>query len=405
MKIFDYKAKRGIDEVKGGKISANSVEEVVERLSQEGFVAVSVKEEQPKPSAKHHSHKARPVRIKIKEHIVFSRQLASLLRSGIPILRAFYIMSEQTHNRYFSSVINSIAEDITNGQTLAGSLGKYPHIFSTFYIAMVKAGEDSGNMEESLARISGYYSKRAEFMSKVRSALVYPALILVVGCFTIIFAFTNIIPRLAPLFADLSIELPMPTKILLWSSDAIRSSWIWVLLGLSIFILIIGKAYSNISFRRQVSKIKLKIPLFGDFVFKSEFAGFARAMEMALHSGIPIISAISFSVPIVREEAVKDSLAASVKSLEAGKPFGETLREARIFPPFVYNLVTVGEESGRLEEELANIAKSFEDDCEENIRVLTTLIEPAMVLMIGLVVAFIVSAILLPIFQLNIVNL
>ncbi|MDD5421836.1 MAG: type II secretion system F family protein [Candidatus Omnitrophota bacterium] len=401
MKTFTYRAKNTEGEIRGGILIADSVEEVVEKLSRDGYVATSVKEH----DAKERSSAARPARIRFKEHAVFARQLASFLKAGVPILRALQILSEQTGNRYLKGVIGEIEDSIRKGRTLAEALGKYPDAFTPFYIAMVRAGEDSGTTEEALGRIAQYYTKRAEFIAKVRSALTYPILIVVVGFFTILFVFTNVIPRLMPLFADLNVQLPLPTRILLAISAFTKAYWFYALLGILLIGVFVANGLKNKPFRMQVSRLKLKAPIFGDFVFKSEFSGFARAMEMALHSGVPIISAMEISLPIIREEALRQGLVESKKELEAGRFLGDILRESRIVTPFVYNLVKVGEESGRLEEELGNIARSFEDDCEENIKALTTLIEPVMVLIIGLIVAFIVSATLLPIFQLNIISL
>ncbi len=404
MAIFEYKAKRGPEDILEGKMIADTSDEVVERLNEKGYVALSVKEKgmqegEPGPLIKRQS-----ARLSLKEKIFFSRQLASLLKSGIPILKALQILSEQTSNKKFSVCVDNMANDIKNGETLSSSLGNYSKIFSPFYLAMVKAGEDSGEVDTSLFRVTDYYLKQAEFNSKIKTALAYPILILVVGFFTVLFMFTNVIPKIIPLFSDLGAELPLPTKILISTSDFIRNHWFNLSLFIIIFLVIVFRVSKNKLLNAYFSMIRLKTPVLGDFILKAEFARFARAMEMALHDGIPIIKAMDISIPIIGEEIIKEELLRSRDELEKGSSLGEVLKLSRVFPPFVFNLISVGEESGKVEESFTNIAESYESECSDALKIMTTLIEPIMVLGVGLVVAFIVSAVLLPIFQLNFVT-
>ncbi|MFC1593845.1 type II secretion system F family protein [Candidatus Omnitrophota bacterium] len=405
MKSFIYKAKSGPDKIIEGKIAAASTHEVVEMLTRKGYVATFVKEEVDAKKSTSRFSLRWMFGARLKEIMVFSRQLAHLLRAGVPILRALHILSEQTNNTYFAAIIDDIAEKVKKGQTFSLSLKAYPKHFSSFYIAMIKAGEDSGGMDKALQRISEYYSKQLELQSKVKSALSYPLFIVVVGFVSILFIFTNVMPRIIPLFTGLNVALPLPTQILISMSNFLRQYWFAVVLCMALFILIFKRAMNNKAFQRSISVFKLKLPLFGPLIFKSEFSRFARALEMALHSGIPIIRAIDISIPILSEYIIKESLTASLQELESGGSFSRALKNAQLFPPFILNLVSVGEESGRLYEALSDIADSYKADCEEAVRVLTTLLEPAMVLVIGLIVGFIVSAVLLPIFQLNFMRL
>ncbi len=404
MKNYIYKAKSGPDQIIEGSISANSSQEIVDLLAKKGYVAISIEEEQEKDAVVRKSWK-KLLGVNLKNLVIFSRQLSNLLKSGIPILKALRILAEQTNDKYFSTILLDIGEKVKKGHPFSVSLKSYPKVFSSFFIAMIKAGEDSGGVDQALLRISDYYYKQLELQSKIKSALAYPILILLVGIGSIIFIFTNVMPKIIPLFTNLNVELPLPTRILIMISDFLRSNLPWIALFMLLFLLIFKRAMSNDVFKSYISNLKLKIPIFGQLIFKSEFARFARALEMSLHSGIPIIKAIDISLPIVNEFVIKDNLTKSLQELEGGGTLSSALKKSKLFPPFIYNIISVGEESGKLYEALSNIAESFKTDCEDAVKTLTTLLEPAMVLIIGLVVGFIVSAVLLPIFQLNFMRL
>lgn len=408
MKRFKYRAKneKRPEDVLDGIMMAERCEDVVDNLARQGYIATLVKEDMTvnTPTG------AREMRLKapkltFRGHALLARQLASLLRSGIPILRAFGIISDEAEYRNMHFVLTDIARRIQNGDTLAQGLARYPKLFSPFYIAMVRSGEESGTLVESLDRLSKYYTSQAEFTVKIRSALAYPSLIFLVGILTVIFVFTNVIPKIAPLFKDLNVELPLPTRILLSVSSLFEAHWLGIILGLSIFLLISFRAFKTHAFRRYVSLVALKVPVLGPFLIKSEFARFARTFEIAMHSGIPIINAMALSIDILKLDILREGLIKVKHGLEGGKLLGEQLKGLHLFPSLVYTVISIGEESGRLEEALGDISSTFEDDCEETVRFVTTLLEPVMVLAVGLVVAFIVGAVLLPIFQLNVINI
>jgi type IV pilus assembly protein PilC len=404
MKTFLYKAKKD-SEIINGSMIASGTQDVVNRLAQEGYIATYVGEEASwKNGTLKYSLKGL-FGVRLKNIISFSKQLAALLKSGVPILKSLYILSEQAQTAYIKNIVEDIADKVKNGRTLSSSMNSHPKVFSPFYVAMVNAGEESGSLDVSLIRITEYYTRQADFVSKVKSALAYPILILIVGVLTVLFIFTHVIPRIIPLLLDLNVKLPLPTQILIGTSTFIKNNWFYILLTLLTLALIAGKATKNRFFKEHFSAFKLKVPFLGDFIFKSEFARFARALETSLESGIPIIKAMDISLQILNEPVIKGSLTKSLKELESGGSLGSTLKASRIFSPFVVTLVSIGEESGRLDEMLSDIASSFEADCEEYVKIITTLLEPIMVLVIGLVVGFIVSAVLLPIFQLNVMHL
>jgi len=401
MKEFIYKAKDGPDKVIKGRMPALNTREVVDTLAQKGLVAILVKE--PGEDSKNSAGLSRyfPEKIGLKENVLFTKELANLLKSGVPMLRALNILSQQASNRGLKKVIEDVSDCIRQGEPLSSALRKYPKAFSPFYTAMVKSGEDSGTLNTALRRIADYYLKHLELLSKVRAALTYPLLILFVGAMTLVFIFTHVMPKIIPLLVSLNIRLPLPTKILIGISRFFQHNWMGFLLGLAIVILIFNRALKSRIFQKSLSCLKLRLPLFGKLIFKSEFTRFCRALETSLRSGIPIIEAMEISIPVLNEEGIRESLSKGRKELESGGSLGMILKKSKIFSPFVFNLILIGEESGRMGEALSEIASAFEEDCEEYIKTFTTLLEPVMVLIMGLLVGFIVSAVLLPIFELQ----
>ncbi|MDD5069608.1 MAG: type II secretion system F family protein [Candidatus Omnitrophica bacterium] len=407
MKKFIYRAKEGPETLVEGKINASDKEDAVNLLSQRGLVATYIEEETSPKQATGRYRWNKLFGIRSKELTTYTRQLANLLKSGIPILRSLMILSQQANNDFFKDVLLEVADKVKQGKQLSEALQDYPQIFSRFYVAMVKTGEDSGAMHISLTRIVSYYKRQDEFVSKVKSALTYPALIIVVGFLTVLFIFTNVIPKIMPIFVDLGVSLPLPTKILLSISAFFKNKiyLTWFILILVIIILILKRSLKITVFRNSLSVLRLKLPVFGRFIFKSEFSRFARALETSLRCGIPVIKAIDLSLPVVKEPVISNHLASTVNDLQLGGSFGKSLNKEGNFDLFVVNMISIGEESGDLAGSLENIAESFEADCEESIKIFTTLLEPILVLIVGLTVAFIVSAVLLPIFELNFLNI
>jgi type II secretory pathway component PulF len=403
MKRYIYKAKKGPREVIEGTLYANSKQEAVDKIVRQGYFAMSIREDSGDDGKSSVSSGLRAVfGVKLREIIVFTRQLGNLISSGVPILKALTILADGTSDRYFRAIIENVSENVRNGYKLSLGLRMYPGVFNDFYIAMVGAGEDSGSLHIALKRTADYFQKKYELISKVRVAVAYPALILLAGVGTLIFVFTSVIPKILPILLNLHVELPLITKILIAFTTILGRTWMWILGAAVVFSVILKRALSNKVFQAYFSMMKLTLPLYGEVVLKSEIAQFARAVAMALEAGIPVIKAINISVPIINEYGIINDVRSCVRKLESGSSLCESLKGTRTFPPFVYNLVKVGEESGALDGALSNIADTYESDCEEIIKIMTNLLEPVLVLIIGMIVAFIVFAVLLPILNLNI---
>ncbi len=400
--IYRYRAKKDPQNTVEGKIEARSEKEAVEKISLLGYLPVHVEEDSGAGQGSAAPGGVFFSRIKSREVTVFTRELASLLKSGVPILRSIDIISEQSESSGIKAMFRSIYNSIKDGATLSSSFARYPAVFSSLYIAMIRIGEDSGSLPEVLLRIADYRAKQEEMLSRFRMALAYPILMAVVGASTIIFMLTFVMPRLMKIYVTMQQALPMPTRILIAVSDGLRLWWHWVIIGLIVVIFVIKKELNTSTGRMSLSLFQLRTPLVGKFILKAEFARFSRTLELLLRSGIPILKALDISIPVLGNEVMKGVLKNSYKELEQGGSFGRSLKNAKIFPVFMSNLIAVGEESGKLADAFAEVSSAYERDTDEAMRVMANLLEPVMILVMGLAVGFIVMAMLLPRFEINV---
>lgn len=418
MGTFKYRAKENSGNTVEGVIEALSSDEALDKISQLGYVPVRIEETKQekskpketlppqKPGEKVQSAPASPpslnlAKIKSKEITEFGRQLSSLFRAGVPILKAVSLIRDQSQNVHFKALMGKVYEELKNGVSLSVALSKFPRLFPPLYTALVAAGEAGGNLDQTLTKITIHRQKQEEIFSRIRSAMVYPALMGLTGAGTIIFMLTFVMPRLMGVFARLGGELPLPTKILIQISGGLRQGWLWLIVA----VVVIGA----ISFIRGKSKgkskamsaLELRIPILGSLTLKAEIARFGRTLELLLKSSIPIVQAIEVVIPVLSNEILKTDFARSIKDLKEGGTLGGSLKKSKFFPPFMTNLLSIGEEAGKLDEALSEIADFYERETDEALRILTALLEPLMILVMGLVVGFIVIAMLLPMFEIN----
>ncbi len=398
MTTYVYRAKKNSAETVSGQILAHTQDEAIDLISQLGLLPVSIE-------AKADSAQTQSVRyqkVKTKDICVFSRQLANLLKSGVSILRSLAILEEQTMQPYFKKVISNIAWGIKNGRSFSDCLSEYPLIFSPLYITMINAGEESGNIQEMLISISIYQQRQEEVLSKVRIALAYPILMAVVGVGTIYFILSFVLPKMASLFDNMGSQLPLPTKILLTISSILVKGWAVALIAILLIGLSIKRWAQSAQGRLILSKVFLRLPLFGEIILKSELSRFCRTVVLLMKSGVPIVRSLQIAIPILSNEVIKAQLTKSKNDLTGGGSLGENLRQSSEIPPMMAHMIAIGEESGNLNEVFNEVATTYEQETDEKIKVMTTLFEPMMILVIGLIVGFIVFAMLLPIFQMDV---
>ncbi|MCM8791991.1 MAG: type II secretion system F family protein [Candidatus Omnitrophica bacterium] len=401
MPVYLYRAKKGPEEIVEGRIEAGSEKEAIEKLVQLGYIPTRLElfraSEGKTPTFK----KERHFKVKGRQVTIFSRQLASLLKSGVPILSAINTLQQQSDNPYLRYILSEIYNSLKEGATLSSSLSQYPNVFPAIYIALIKTGEDSGALPEVLLRIAEYRYKQEEFLGKFRMALIYPLFMILVGVGTIIFMLTFVLPRISQIFVNLKQQLPLATRIVLAVSNFLKTNFFWLALGLFVVMEIIRRYIKTEKGKINWDKIKLKLPLLGKFILKTELARFSRTLELLIKSGLSVIRAIELSVAVVENKILRTCFYNSLKELKQGGSFSKSLKNYSLIPPFMSNLIGVGEESARLAEAMEELANSYEQDTEDTIKVFTTLLEPLLILFIGAIIGFIVIAMLLPIFEMN----
>jgi type II secretory pathway component PulF len=419
MPHFIYRAKKGPTAVVDGSIEAGSQDEAVEKLSQMGLLPITLSEGPPEASLpadspKKNGEKKEVVprdsailkkrlfsRIKSSEITIFGRQLAGLVKAGVPILRAIWIISEQSDNPRFRAVLDHAQDEIKNGRTLSSVLAEYPKLFPPVYIAMVRTGEDSGTLQEALMRISDYRQRQEEILSRVKTAMAYPILMAVTGIGTIAFMLTFVIPKLTGLFSTMGGSLPLPTKILMKISSYFQMPLFWIVTAVAIFAAVILLKTRTAQMKVLWSRLSLSLPLVKDFILKAELARLTRTLELLIKSGTPILRSIEITTPVLSNTVLRDQFGASHDEIMGGSSLGKSLKSRKIFPLFMTNLILVGEETGKLDDSLSEIAVFYERETDEKIKIMTSLLEPLMILVMGLIVGFIVIAMLLPMFELN----
>ncbi len=411
MPIFVYQAKKGPQENIEGTVEAVTKEAAVRKIEQLGHVPVWLKLKEDSSEVKagkipqgkifSPSRLGLFARISSRDLNIFTEQLATLVKSKVPLFEAINILSTQTENALLKKIILSVSSDLKDGKTLSEALANYPQVFPLLYVNMIRSGESGGVLDETLKRLAKFRSDQEEVKANVSSALAYPIFIIVVGLATIIILLTFGIPRLVSLFSDAKQALPLPTRILISISNLFRNFWYWMLLAIGISIFIFKRRQSTQKKKIVFDRFKLKLPLIGNFIKKAMLAEFTRTFALLLANGIPVLEALSITIPTINNEIFKIELENIHSDIIVGTPLSQSMKKSFWFPPFLTNMLAVGERGGNLQEVLLEVAVFYEREVNKIKKIMTALLEPIIILIMGLVVGFIVIAMLLPIFEIN----
>ena len=404
MKNYRYKAKRGPSEVVEGVLAAVSQEEAIDKVNELGLVPVDIWEEAA--GVRGGARKTVPASssgraVRGSDLLAFYSQTGKLVKSGVPILQAVFLLGQQTESNPFREILRKVHQELREGNTLSGALALFPKVFSAFDIGMIQTGEAAGRLEEVLDRLTHYHEQQREVYLRVRSALAYPAFIVLMGFATVIFMLTNVIPKFSRFFSDLGQDLPLITRILIGTSVWCERHVFWILGFFAVIFFSISRLLKNPATRVHFDALTLRLPLVGRVLLKSEIARLSRTLELLLKSGIPLVRAMKILVPVVGNLSVRAQIERCRVELEQGGFLSDSLKRSPLFPPFVCYFVGIGEESGRVDEALHEIAEWYEKDTVEAIKIMMSLLEPAVILVIGIILAFIIMAIMLPIFSIN----
>jgi type II secretory pathway component PulF len=337
---------------------------------------------------------------KLQELATFTQQLANLLQSGMPLTVALNSMTHLESRGIPAEVTRGLKQEVSEGKGLSEAMAKQPHIFSDLYINMVKAGEQSGSLVEVLRRMATHFQQFAEVQAKLTSALVYPALVICMGIALVAFFMFVMMPQFTTIFTGFNIELPLPTRMLIWASQFLIRFW-W-LLGLVIIVLVIFffRFKASEAGGRSLDEWRMKAPMLGKIVRLNLFGQFARTLGTLLQNGVPVLTALKITEQVLPNRLIKEAVAKTRAAVTDGKTLAQPLAQSKIFPQLMVDLVRIGEETGDVPGALNNLADTYESELAIGLRVMTQLIEPLMIIVMAVVVGFLLVSILLPLFQL-----
>ncbi len=396
---FSYKAKAANGTLATGIVVAKDKDEAIKKLSEEGKTPI-VLDEQKKSLATISINIPFLNRVKLSEKIVFTKNLAGMLRAGLSLYRALQVLERQTQNQYFKSIITVLIETIDRGGTLSEGLAKYPSTFSTLVVAMVRAGEESGKLPEVLGQIGIQLEKSYMLNKKIKSALMYPAIIVCAIIIIGFLMFIYVVPTLTSTFKELGTELPGSTKFIIWLSDLISNHTLLllgVLIGIGILFYFLLKLQKT---RRSLDFLTTRLPVMGTIVKEMNAARTTRTLSSLLASGVDISRAITITRDVVQNYWYKQVLDRVLIVVQKGEPMSSVFKEkAKLYPIMVGEMMEVGEETGKLGDMLQDIAIFYEGEVETKTKDLSTIIEPVLMILVGTAVGFFAVSMLTPMYS------
>jgi type IV pilus assembly protein PilC len=339
--------------------------------------------------------------LKWKDVVVITRQLATLIDAGLPLLRSLNILTAQLKPSKIRDVLREITTDVQSGGTLSESMAKHPRAFDRLYVNMVKAGEVGGMLETVLNRLADFMEKRMALIRRVRGAMVYPIFVILAATGIVSFLLVKVVPVFAEIFTDFGAALPAPTQILVDVSEFMKMKWWLLLLSINSFIIFVKLIRKIPIVQRLSDRVSLKLPLVGDLVTKVAVARFARTLGTLLNSGVPILQAMIITRETIANSVIQNAVDHVHDRIKEGDTIAAPLDETKVFPPMVVNMIDVGEETGSLDAMLNKVADIYDNEVEIAIEALLSLMEPAIILFLGGVIGFIVIALYMPIFSLG----
>lgn len=398
MLTFSYEAR---DPASGEKIKAEvqaeSEQAAAKLIRQQGLapIEIELKGNQGTKIGKFRN------RIKTKDKILFSRQLSTLINAGLPLIQSLRSVSGQTQNKAFKVVINTVISDIEGGSALSASMARHPEVFNQIYVSLIAAGEASGTLDKSLERLASQQEKDAEIISKVRGAMVYPAIVLLIMGAVVTFMIVMVLPQVEVLYKDLpGASLPLLTRLLLGLSHFIISYWWLILIFLAIIAFFTTRWARTLGGKRIVDRLKMKMWPIGPLFMKMYMARFARTGTTLVASGVPLIQMLEITAKSINNVHIEKSIMLATEKVKGGKALSDTLKNDPNFLELVPDMLHIGEQSGAVEQMLGKTADYFEKEVDNQIKTISTIIEPVLMIVLGVFAFVIVAAVLLPIYGL-----
>ncbi|MFM8979693.1 MAG: type II secretion system F family protein [Planctomycetia bacterium] len=423
MATFRYSAISSDGRTVRGSVEANSQPEALEELRRRNLMPLKVddrggadpepaaaddrgRREEKKPAAPKAAgggglFAAKPGVRKHEEVVIFTRQLATMIGAGIPMLESLEILQEQAESKEFSLLLNRVIDEVRSGQDLSTAIGRYPKVFTDVYVSMIKAGEASGQIDDILVRLADYMEAAQRLKRDIKSAMTYPVVSLVMITGITAFLMLAIVPKFKEVFASLDVELPGLTKGVLGASDFTRENWVLILVAMVLagFGLHVYKRTDRGGW--QWDWLMLKVPVFGPLFRKVGLSRFSKTFSTMLKSGVPILGALDIVADTAGNRVIRDAVINARESVRQGESLAKPLADSTVFPPMVTRMIGIGEKTGSLEQLLEKISEFYDEQVRATVKQLTSLIEPIMISVMGLMVGTIVLSVFLPIFELQ----
>ncbi|TKB90474.1 MAG: type II secretion system F family protein [Nitrospira sp.] len=397
MATFAYVGRSKSGAVKKGELVAKSRDEAVEQLRKQSVVVTSLEEKAAKEGFSFKLGGG----VSEKDLVVFTRQFGTMINAGLPLIQCLEILSNQSENAALRKSVGAIKVQVEGGSTFSDALRRHPKVFDDLYVNMVHAGEVGGLLDTILGRLSKYIEKAMKLKGQIKSAMVYPASIMGIAFIVVAVLMIFVIPVFEKMFKDMSggkVALPAPTQIVIDMSNFAQSSWYIILGGVILAVVAFKKYYATGNGKYQIDKLLLKLPVFGDLVRKASVAKFTRTLGTLITSGVPLLDALTICAKTSGNKIIEEALVNARVSISGGKTISEPLAKSQVFPKMVTHMIAVGESTGALDAMLGKIADFYEDEVDQAVASLTALLEPMMMVFLGVLIGFIVVAMYLPIF-------
>ncbi|MFL5516779.1 MAG: type II secretion system F family protein [Gemmatimonadales bacterium] len=395
MPLYEYTARNAQSgQIQKGQLEVASQAEVSAYLRKNRLMLVSVREA---PKSINFSF-GKPG-IKTRDLVIFTRQFATMINAGLPLVQALTILSSQTENKSLADVTKAVVYDVESGNTLADAFSQHPKAFTDLYVNMVAAGEAGGILDTILLRLATFLEKNDALMRKVKGAMVYPGVIITVAGAAIAILLIFVIPTFQNMFSSAGLELPLPTRVVIGMSNFLIGYWWAVVLAVGAVIFALRSYYATPAGRRQIDGALLRSPVLGDVIRKSAVSRFTRTLGTLVSSGVSILEGLEITAKTAGNTIIHDAVMESRNSIAGGETIAAPLEKSRVFPPMVISMIAVGEQTGGLDEMLSKIADFYDEEVDVAVSALLSLMEPAMIVILGVIVGGMVIAMYLPIFD------
>jgi len=394
MPVFVYSARPAAGgDIQSGEIELSSKDDVLRHLNKQKMIPVSVRE---KPKGINLTF---GTGVGMRDIVIFTRQFATMINSGLPLVQSLDILAEQTENDALRKVIQDVLYDVESGNTLADAMGKHPKVFTELYVNMVAAGEAGGILDTILLRLATFLEKNDALIRKIKGAMIYPAVIFGVAGAAVAILLIFVIPTFQTMFDSAGIPLPLPTRIVIAMSAFLQGYWWACIIGAVALVLAIRQTYQTDGGRLAIDRLLLMLPILGDLQRKAAVARFTRTLGTLVSSGVSILEGLEITAKTSGNRVIHDAVMGSRASIAGGETISGPLKESGVFPPMVVQMINVGEQTGGLDEMLSKIADFYDEEVDAAVEALLSALEPVMIVVLGVVVGGMIVAMYLPIFD------